>query len=1041
MPIRIAALDNTPPFWLSIPDQSVVVGEAYSLDLDDFADDLESDPLTFSLVGGSLPTGLSLVGSVVQGTPTVGGQNLAATFRATDGIANADVVVNFESFETNLVAVRSTPEQIAVTLNDISSDPNRYVTLDYRQSGTSEWFEAHPMYLVPSLNEFAGIIFDLTPGVEYEVRSTLNADGGTVSDLLVVTTRALPSSAGTPTITSSSLSAFETAINNAVPGNVIELQDGNYTGTLNITNGGTAQNPIYIRGQSEVGTVINMNDSFCIELLADNIVIENLTIDGGQAVNETSAIRPIRLASDFVQLVENITIRNCTIRNASRAIAASGGSGGYRTNNCLVYNCTLDGTIEWSATTIPSSTFWNNDGIRLVGYGNCVWNTTMQGYSDSITFAHSQEENNLECNYAYRNYIRNSLDNVFEYDHAIRFHGCYDNYCENINTGMSQSDNSAIEHIGPSYVFRNVFANVAKRWTKFNAFWEGWHHYNNTYLRSDSISGDTLEGEGFFTGSPATQDRWAYRNNLHVWRNTGGNDLFRVRWTSSGSDFDMSHNGWFPNNKPLVVGNVGPSSANLAAAIADGTTHDILYPSGSGLLQNNRYHQFDTEVESNPWDNTVSIGADALTELTGAQILALASGSAAKNAGTPIPGITNGFSGANPDLGAVIEGRALITYGRTSQPTSGAPSWWTSAAEGDWRVVPTENTAQDVGMVNPAFRAFTGMGFDQGRLEMTHTCSGGHTDSSNNGVWALQLNRETPRWIQLVEPSTNINGSDVGNSTDASYPDGNPRSVHQWNAAGFPIGDTIWLPGMFGQYVNGSFGTQVWGLDRSAITSPPVTPTAAPWTYYGRGFDGSLGSARYEANSAAYDPDTGLLWVNANNSPLGTLPYYSIDTADGTITGYPSHGSRWPAPGSDTLRQGASTIVDGYWFHFSANSAAIYCVDLSNPSSATTTTPSTTGSRPSLSVLGAHYHAPNRTIYFYKRAFGATIYTLTLGADIANGPHAWGSISNSTTPAADGNPGEYSHCQYIRDMGDGQGALIYVGSRSTAPYIYKLPTS
>lgn len=1135
---------NSAPEWTAIPDQDVIVGNSYTLDLDDFTNDLDTDPLTYSIVSGTLPTGLSLAGSLVSGVPTTAGEGSAVTFRADDGNDTADLVVNYASFDAdvtappvpgNLVAsnltatsvtmswdavvdaagsanefvsgtasyrlyrngglvidqagtsyndtalssetpyaftvssvdaegnesaqspatnittasagtlqtVRQTPEQIAVEIPDASSySQSAYALFQYKLQSSSTWLDAHPLYRVSSPNSFAGVVFDLAPGQTYDLQATV-VDGQDQSVFVTfATTRALPPAAGTPTATVSSLSAFETAINAASPGDVIQLQEGTYSGTVDITNGGTAANPIYVRGQNEVGTVINMTTSYCFDVDADNIVFENMTIDGQQSTNEVGARRPIRMANTGASSpVENITVRNMTIRNSSRAVAAAGGSSGFRTNNCNVYDCTLTGTIEWSATTIPSSTYWNNDGIRLVGFGNGVWNNTMQGYSDSITFAHSAEETSLENNYAYRNYIRNSLDNVFEFDHAIRFHGCYDNYCENINTGMSQSDNSAIDHIGPSYVFRNTFANVAKRWTKFNAFWEGWHHYNNTYLRSDSIAGDSLQGEGFYTGSPATQDRWAYRNNLHVWRNTTGNDLFRVRWTFSGADFDVSHNAWHPGNKQIVFGNVGPTSATLASAIADATTHDTLYPSGSGLLNNNRYHQFDVEVGSNPWATTVTMGSDALVEMTGAQIGALDAGSTAKNAGTPIPGITDGYSGAAPDIGANIDG-ITVAVGRRTQPTTGAPSWWTSAPSGNWFAVPTANTAEDVGMFRYQWLAFTGMGVDQQRLEYTHTCSGGHTNGSDNGVFALQLNQESPTWVRLVASSTNINGNDTGNSGDAAYPDGNPRSVHQWNAAGFPIGDTIWLPGMFGQYVNGSFGTQVWGLNRAAITNPPVSAANAPWTYYGNGINGDLQSARYEANSAAYDPDTGLIWVCCNNSPLGANPFYSVDTANGNITPYTSYGTRWPAPGSDTLRQGSSVIVEGHWIHLSGRADDIYIVDLSNPSSATTVTANVSGSPPNLNVCGAHYHAANRTIYVYKYNFGSTIYTLTVPSDVKNGQYSWGTLSNSTAPANDGDrSGEYSHFQYVQDMGDGQAGLLYCAQRNFQPYMRKLPTS
>ncbi len=45
----------------------------------------------------------------------------------------------------------------------------------------------------------------------------------------------------------------------------------------------------------------------------------------------------------------------------------------------------------------------------------------------------------------------------------------------------------------------------------------------------------------------------------------------------------------------------------------------------------------------------------------------LSSSSRLKNAGVSIPGITDGFSGKNPDIGAVIEGRPHVQVGDRTQ--------------------------------------------------------------------------------------------------------------------------------------------------------------------------------------------------------------------------------------------------------------------------------------------------------------------------------------------------------------------------------------
>jgi hypothetical protein len=76
-----------------------------------------------------------------------------------------------------------------------------------------------------------------------------------------------------------------------------------------------------------------------------------------------------------------------------------------------------------------------------------------------------------------------------------------------------------------------------------------------------------------------------------------------------------------------------------------------------------RRHQFDVVTSSDPFVPSVTLGANHLTRITTTQIPALAPGAAMRNAGVAIPNITDGFSGAAPDMGAVISGRAALSYG------------------------------------------------------------------------------------------------------------------------------------------------------------------------------------------------------------------------------------------------------------------------------------------------------------------------------------------------------------------------------------------
>ena len=382
-------------------------------------------------------------------------------------------------------------------------------------------------------------------------------------------------------------------------------------------------------------------------------------------------------------------------------------------------------------------------------------------------------------------------------------------------------------------------------------------------------------------------------------------------------------------------------------------------------------------------------------------------------------------------------------------PLDGPPTWFLNAADEQWFAVPVTNTGQSIGMTSGMFSNFTGAGFDQGRLEFVKTAAGGHVIDWRNGTYVLQLNRESPAWVLLVEDSlladrTEGSGGKQGNIGNQSYRDGTPRAVHNWNSGCFPVGNTIWLPAMTGQYTFGAFGSQVWGLNRAALTNPPVAAANAPWRHYGHGIPeayGGLGGGQHllEAASSAYDYDTGLIWTHSQFSQSGAYPFWSIDTARGSINQHPSFGGQFPGAGA-TTRRGSSFIVDGYWILVCPIGGRTLVLDLSNPTSGGIKEIKADGSPSynSLETAGVGYHAASRTAYFYRPSLGKTLVTLRVPSDPWNGTYAWGSETpGGATPS--GLSGNYSHFVIINDMGNGQPALFHGGGRTGRPYMYKLP--
>ncbi len=105
---------NAAPVWQSIPAQTLIVGNAYLLTLTSFCTDADLDTLTFSVIAGTLPSGITLSGTRLQGTPTTAGQTPTITVRAADAFHQIDTTIVF-SVKTADVTAPPTPTGLAAT--------------------------------------------------------------------------------------------------------------------------------------------------------------------------------------------------------------------------------------------------------------------------------------------------------------------------------------------------------------------------------------------------------------------------------------------------------------------------------------------------------------------------------------------------------------------------------------------------------------------------------------------------------------------------------------------------------------------------------------------------------------------------------------------------------------------------------------------------------------------------------------------------------------------------------------------------------------
>jgi hypothetical protein len=560
----------------------------------------------------------------------------------------------------------ATPEQIALFLPVTGTlAKTATASVRYKPASSSTWVTGHPMHrirpefaLTPAVGSvpdaFAWPIIDLLPGTTYHVEVKISDGATTNVKTLTQTTRALPGPAGAPnkTISAGATTAtIQTAFNGLVAGDVLQFANGTYNvDNLVLNRSGTAGSPIYIRGASRTGVILSDPTGIVLQLQnASYVVIENLTIQGSGVDSGTNSSSHGIEFFDGSPRQTRVTIRNIIMQGVDMGIVASA-----EIQEFLAYDNTLNGNNQWNASFTQSNLTWNDDGIRIPGFGNCAFNNTLRGFGDSLSYAMHSGSDTLTQQigvHFYRNDVLMGGDDFTEGDHSHRNNTFYDNRGRNTMTFVSLDP----LYGGPFLAARNISINTGRSPLKLNNQDTGHFFYNNTIIRTNSASTSPHFGWAEVQFNNGTQEAWGFRNNLVVYRGDTSGGLFAFEPT--GNTFvDFTHNSWFPNNSVWWT-NTGGTFGNLGAALAG-------LPATTPLYGGSTHRHFQDNITiSNPWTVTVTLGPDYLTEITTAYVPVLSAGTTPKNAGVVIPNITDGFSGAAPDRGAIIEGRPVPQYG------------------------------------------------------------------------------------------------------------------------------------------------------------------------------------------------------------------------------------------------------------------------------------------------------------------------------------------------------------------------------------------
>jgi hypothetical protein len=533
----------------------------------------------------------------------------------------------------------------------ISGDDNHdaSVTVRYRPTGSPTWRDALPLYRVRPesvpgrvvAQQFAGSLFDLRPATTYEIELHATDPDGPVDQTLTLsgTTRDLPHDPAAPHLRPvSDTAGLTAALATAAPGDVITLADGVYAGPFALDTGGTAANPIVIRGTSEEGTILDgggCDACNVLEVYGSFVHVENLTL---RAANRALRFQTAAAEGNVARRVHS---RDTTLGFGSREDQRD------------FYLCDniLEGRLVWPHVyTDDDGAHSNDDGIHVEGDGHVVCHNQIVGFGDAM----KTEQVGARAVDFYGNEVLSAYDNGVELDvsegntRALR-----NRFTNTFGTISFQPI-----YGGPAYAIRNVVVNVANEQMKFHGLGSATGPSGVLALQNTFVS----PGMALFLNTSAGSHHFSVENNLFVGPATLAGDK-TVDWLGPIDDGRFDYDGYFPDG--VFRFNLPPaglvSYATFAAMQAGGLeTHGVLMVPpifASGLAAPVSY-----TVTLPPQDVTLDVAANAIDR------------------GVVLPNVTDGFTGAAPDLGALERGCPAPVFGvrplgidDTNEPLGCAP--------------------------------------------------------------------------------------------------------------------------------------------------------------------------------------------------------------------------------------------------------------------------------------------------------------------------------------------------------------------------------
>jgi hypothetical protein len=614
---------------------------------------------------------------------------------------------------------------------DGDDNHNASVSVFYRKKGETAWKEGLPMlrmdherinenslqYFVP--NMFAGSVFDLDPGTDYECRLVLaDPDGvdsnvdGKAENIVTVHTRPepMPAAGGKvyhvyppgfngqkqePAFTGLQ-AAYYTGGNGAdyfnsyparvQPGDTILVHAGLYkddryrygaplggisSGTYFLTQSGTAEKPIVIKAAGDGEPIFDGDGAYNLfNLMAANYnYFEGLTIRNTELAF-WAGYKNITGAS-------GITIKKCKLENVGRGIYSdwSGSKDFYIADNTFVGKFRADILMGFTGRTwqnLPefAPKLVSEYAVKVYGQGHVVaFNRIMQFHDgiDIATYGNPdgapnaiQDRLPVSIDF-YNNDISNAEDNCIESDggaHNIRI---LRNRC--FNQGHRALSVQPMFG-GPVYFIRNIVYHAPEGGAvKFTASSSGIVVYHNTFLAPVKPMLLAVSNVHFrnnlILGKSETLETFAIESNT----NYSDSDYNGFR-PNEGAEFSFEWSTPPLSTRAIFPGEMGKlgtqQQAQLEAKSREQRRFKTLREYSEATGQDRHSVMLDYDV----FQKVAPPGPDLRTLYKPADFdFQLRPGSAAVDAAVRLTGVNDDFTGRAPDLGALEVGRPVPHYG------------------------------------------------------------------------------------------------------------------------------------------------------------------------------------------------------------------------------------------------------------------------------------------------------------------------------------------------------------------------------------------